>query len=114
MIKIKRLGMVVIVFLLLLNILAPATWAQANTPTPERASTAQWVAAVFADILYVPITGLFLCPVSGGLWATTLVLSGGTAYNVATDVVRGGCGGKWVVKGGDIHSASRAAAGAER
>ncbi len=114
MIKIMRLGVVMILCLLLLNILAPAISAQDTPSTPESASTAQWVAAVFADILYVPIKGLFLCPVSGGLWATALVLSGGTAYNVATDVVRAGCGGKWVVKGGDIHFASRAAAGAER
>ncbi len=53
------------VFLLVPSILAPAAWTQATTPTPERAGTAQWVATVFADILYVRIESVV--PVSGGL-----------------------------------------------
>ena len=99
----RKFGIVVILSVsLVVSSGTPAAWAQSAQPTAERATTAQWVAAVFADILYVPMKGLLMCPVSAGLWAAVIIGSGGVHYNTATDVVRAGCGGKWIIKGEDI------------
>ncbi len=99
----KKCGIGVIIFMLAMSSAGtPAAWAQSAEPTAERASTAQWVAAVFADIFYVPVKGLVICPVSAGLFVATIVASGGVHYNGAANVVKGGCGGKWIVKGEDI------------
>jgi len=99
----RKLGIAAIMFMLLVSSAGtPAAWAQSAEPTAERASTAQWVAAVFADVLYVPIKGFVICPGSAVLWGVTIALSGGTHYNGATNLVKAGCGGKWIVKGEDI------------
>ena len=104
MIRGKRLGIVVFVFLMLLNIIAPAAWAQTPAPVAEP-SGGQKTAAGFANVAYVPAKVVF-CVGSSIAYAWTLFLSGGTAYNTATDVVRGGCGGQWVLRGEDMHFAS--------
>ncbi len=110
----RRFGIVVIVSLMLLNIISPAAWAQTPTPATAQPPTgSQGTAAGFADIIYVP-SKVGFCIVSGASWLLALVLSGGTAYNVATDVIRGGCGGKWVLRGEDIHFSSSDAAGISR
>ena len=102
----KKFGVVVILCVLLVSSSGTLeAWAQSAQPTAESATTAQGVAAVFANILYVPIKGLVICPVSAGLWAATIVASGGVHYNGATKVVKAGCGGKWIVKGEDIEFA---------
>lgn len=114
MISVKRFGIAVIVSLMLLNMLPPAAWAQSATPaTAQPPTSSQEVAAGFADILYVPAKVGF-CILSGASWLTALILSGGTAYNVASDVVRAGCGGKWVLRGEDIHFSSSDASGIAR
>ena len=103
MISAKRFGIVVTVSLMLLNILPPAAWAQSATPpTTQPPTRSQEVAAGFANIIYVP-SKVGSSIVSGASWLLALVLSGGTAYNPATDVVRAGCGGKWALRGEDIH-----------
>ncbi len=114
MIGIGRLGIVVIMSVMLLNIISPAAWAQTATPaTAQPPTSSQSTAAGFANIIYVP-SKVGFCIVGGASWLLALVLSGGTAYNVATDVVRGGCGGKWVLRGEDIHFSSSDAAGIPR
>ncbi len=103
MISTKRFGIVVIVSLMLLNILPPAAWAQSVTPaTTQPPTRSQEVAAGFANIIYVP-SKVGFCIASGGSWLLALVLSRGTAYNLASDVVRAGCGGRWALRGEDIH-----------
>ncbi len=96
----KRFGIVGIVFLMVLNTLPPEVWAQNPAPAAEP-TKAQNTAAGMANIVYVPAKTLF-CIGSGLSWLAVLVLSGGTAYNAATNTVKAGCGGKWVVKGRDI------------
>ncbi len=100
----NRLGVAVIVSVIVLTILTPVTWAQSptsgSTSTPE-----QQTAAGAANIVYIPAKTLF-CIGGGVSWLGVLVLSGGTAYNLATEIVRAGCGGKWVLEGADIHLAS--------
>jgi len=46
-----------------------------------------------------------VCGVSGVLWIATMALTFGTLYQEATDFVKGGCGGKWVLTGEDIKPA---------
>jgi hypothetical protein len=95
-------GIPIVVLALLLNLLAPAAWAQSAAPRPhEEVTETQRVAAGFASVVYVPCK-LGFCIVSGVSWFAVLALSGGTAYNTATDFVRAGCGGDWVVHGEDI------------
>ena len=97
----KRLGIMGLVSLMLLSILPPPAWAQSPPPMVEPTG-AQQVAAGMADILYIPAKAGF-CIISGVSWLAVLLLSGATAYDTATDVVRAGCGGKWVLEGEDIH-----------
>ncbi len=100
----NRLGIAVTVLLIVLTVLTPATWAQ--SPPPAGApTTEQQTAAGAANIVYIPAKAIF-CIGSGVTWLGVLVLSGGTAYNLATDVVRAGCGGKWALEGTDIRFAS--------
>jgi hypothetical protein len=107
MIRGKRFGILVLVSLMLLNVLNFAAWAQSPAPVAEP-SEGQKNAAGMADIVYVPAKTLF-CIGSGVSWLGVLILSGGTAYNMATDVVRAGCGGKWVLHGEDIQYSSSTA-----
>ncbi len=104
MMRVKPL--VLLGLVLLVAVQAPISEAGAQSPPPApppaEASDAQWVAAVFANLLYVPIKGAVICPLSGVGWALVLVLSGGTHYNDATQLVHGGCGGKWVLRGEDM------------
>lgn len=99
----RKLGIgVVIVMLLVGSSGTPAAWAQSPEPTAERASTEQWVAAVFANIFYVPVKGLVICPLCAGAFVVIIVGTGGVRYNDAATVVHEGCGGKWIIKGEDI------------
>ncbi len=112
MISGSRLRIVVLVSLMLLNVLAPAAWAQTPAPVGEPTG-GQEAAAGMANIVYVPAKTLF-CIGSGVSWLGVLIFSGGTAYNTATDVVRAGCLGRWILKGNDIHfTTSYAPAGAK-
>jgi hypothetical protein len=98
----EKVGIAVLVLALLLHLLAPGAGAQSAAPTaPDEVTSAQTVAAGFASVVYVPCK-LGFCILSGGSWLAVLLLSGGTAYNTATDVIRAGCGGDWVVHGEDI------------
>lgn len=98
----EQVGIAVLVLALLLQLLAPGAWAQSAASTaPEEVTSAQRVAAGFASVVYVPCK-LGFCILSGGSWLAVLLLSGGTAYNTATDVILAGCGGDWVVHGEDI------------
>jgi hypothetical protein len=101
--RLSRPGHLTIASLVLAIILAPSVWAQSNAPTqPQTApSSGQQTAAGFANVLYVPAK-VGTCILGGVSWFLALALSGGTAYNTATQVVRGSCGGEWVVRGKDI------------
>ncbi len=103
----KRIGIAVLVPVLLLYLVTPAAWAQSASRTaPEEVTGAHETAAGFANVVYVP-SKLGFCILSGASWLTVLVLSGGTAYNSATKVIRAGCGGNWVLHGEDIKLRSR-------
>jgi len=106
---IKRFGVVVIASLLLLNgsVPARAAWAQSAQPMQDEPSAGQEVAAGFSNVFYVP-GKVIVCAASGVLWVLTMGLTFGTLYDGAANLVKGGCGGKWIVKGEDIHSLSSA------
>ena len=91
----RKLGIGVIILMVVVGSAGtPAAWAQSAEPPGESASAGQWVAAVFADIFYVPIKGLVICPVCAGAFVVIIVATAGVRYNEAANVVHEGCGGK--------------------
>ena len=77
--------------------------SRASDPSPadQPAGAGATAAAVVSDVFYVPGKAV-VCGVSGVLWVATMALTFGTLYNEATDFVKGGCGGQWVLTGEDI------------
>src|SRR5258705_9045116 len=67
------------------------------------------VAAGFANVFYVP-GKVITCVGSAALWVAILGITFGTLYEDATQVVAGGCGGKWTVQGRDVEPALQSAA----
>jgi len=84
---------------LLIGMAAPWSWAD-----PEPAGPGANAAAAVSDVFYVPGKAI-VCGVSGVLWVGTMALTLGFLYQEATDFVKGGCGGKWVLTGEDFKSA---------
>jgi hypothetical protein len=99
----KRIGIAVLALVLVQHlIILPMAWSQSAARTaPEEVTSTHRTAAGFANVLYVP-SKVGFCIVGGATWLTIMVLSGGTGYNVATNVVRAGCGGDWLVYADDI------------
>lgn len=103
MVAIKRSFLLIVAVALLASCLpAAAESAEDDGAQREQVGAGQAVAAAFSNIIYVPMKALVFCPVSGGLWVATMVVTGGTHYNEAADFAKAGCGGKWVIKPGDI------------
>ena len=104
----KRLIRPIVVTLSALLIVITATpfgWAQTAAPSPAPPSSGEKDAAAGADnLLYVPLKAVG-CVLSVPGWVTVMGLSGGIHYNTANDLVRSLCGGKWLVRGEDIHFA---------
>jgi hypothetical protein len=85
---------------LLIGAGAPTGWAaEAKEPSPGANA-----AAAVGDIFYVPGKAI-VCGASGALYVVTMALTLGALYQEATDFVKGGCGGKWVLTGEDIKPA---------
>ena len=80
--------------------------APAATQPPSGAAN---VAAGFANVFYVPGKAL-TCAGSAVLWVAILGITFGALYEDATQVVAGGCGGKWTVHGRDLQPALQSAA----
>jgi hypothetical protein len=85
--------------LLLIGVSAPTGWADEKAKEPPGAGAN--AAAAVADVFYVPGKAI-VCGVSGVLYIATMALTFGALYQEATDFVKGGCGGKWVLTGEDI------------
>lgn len=77
--------------------------SQASDPAPDDqpGSAGATATAVVSDVFYVPGKAV-VCGVSGVLWVATMALTFGTLYDEAADLVKGGCGGRWVLTGKDI------------
>ena len=75
--------------------------ALAQSPPPAQEDSGEGVAAGFSNVLYIPGKAIF-CASSGVLWLTMMVFTLGHSYNAAANFVKGGCGGKWIVRGEDI------------
>jgi hypothetical protein len=108
--RIRRIGVAVLAVLLLTNAAAPAAWAQAAAPAGapgprEESSTGQDVAAGFVNVLYIPGKAI-ACGLSAVFYGGWMVvtLGGGYKDHNATQIITGGCGGKWVLKGEDMPS----------
>jgi hypothetical protein len=87
--------------LLLVGMGAPTGWADERSTEPSAGANA---AAAVGDVFYVPGKAI-VCGVSGVLYIATMALTFGALYQEATDFVKGGCGGKWVLTGEDIKPA---------
>jgi len=107
---IRRIGIAALALLLLTNAAAPDAWAQGAPPegaSPAKAESTngQDVAAGFTNVLYVPGKAI-ACGLSAVFWGGWMVLTLGGGYKDknATQIINGGCGGKWVLKGEDMAS----------
>ncbi len=107
---VRRFGVAVLALLLLADSTTPAAWAQGAPPegapgVKEESSTGQDVAAGFANVLYIPGKGI-ACGLSAVFYAGWMVLTLGGGYKDknANQIITGGCGGKWVLKGEDMPS----------
>jgi hypothetical protein len=79
---------------------SPYGWAQDTAPKagPAGCSTA---GSVISNMIYIPGKAVS-CAVSGVLWTAVMVLTAGTMYKQAGDMVRDTCTGKWVLTGEDM------------
>jgi hypothetical protein len=79
---------------------SPCSWAQDAPPKaePESCSTP---GSVISNFIYIPGKAVS-CVVSGVLWTGVMVLTAGTMYKQAGDMVRDTCTGKWVLTGKDM------------
>src|SRR5712691_5494534 len=77
-------------------------WAQSPQPAKDGPGTAEEVAAGLSNVFYVPGKAI-VCTTSGILWVVTMALTFGALYNDAANLVKGGCGGKWIVAREDIN-----------
>lgn len=87
---------------------APVVAQPAAPGATVRPSGGANVAAGFANVFYVP-GKVITCVGSGILWVAILGITFGTLYEDATQVVAGGCGGKWTVQGRDVEPALQSA-----
>lgn len=108
--RIRRFGIAALTLLLLGNWLPPEAWAQGAPPegappAKEESTTGQDVAAGFTNVLYVPGKAI-ACGLSAVFWGGWMVLTLGGGYKDknANQIINGGCGGKWVLKGEDMPS----------
>ena len=88
--------------LLLIGMSTSTGWADGKSNEPS--SAGETAAAAVADIFYVPGKAI-VCGASGALYIATMALTFGAMYQEATDFVKGGCGGTWVLTGKDIKPA---------
>jgi hypothetical protein len=77
-------------------------WAQGPEPAKDGPGTTEEVAAGFSNVIYIPGKAI-VCTSTGILWITIMLLTFGALYDDAANLVKGGCGGKWVLAGEDIH-----------
>ena len=106
----RRIGIAVLALLLVANAVAPGAWAEEALPesaaaAKEEQNGGREAAAAATNVLYVPGKAV-ACVLSGAFWVGAMALSLGGAYkdpNV-TQIINGGCGGKWILKGEDMPS----------
>lgn len=90
--------------LLLIGTCVPPTWAEDTPRATEAPGAGATAAAVASHFFYVPGKAI-VCGASGVLWVATMALTFGTLYQEAADFVKGGCGGRWVLRGEDMKPA---------
>lgn len=62
-------------------------------------------AAVVSDLVYVP-GKVATCVTSGALWTVVMLVTAGTYYKEAGDVVHSACTGRWALTGEDMMAKS--------
>lgn len=80
-------------------------WAE-DTPHASPPGARATAAAVASDVFYMPGKAI-VCGASSVLWVATMALTFGALYQEAADLVRGGCGGRWVLTGEDMKPPER-------
>ena len=79
---------------------SPYGWAQDIYPKAESKSCST-AGSVISNFIYIPGKAVS-CVVSGALWTAVMVLTAGTMYKQAGDMVRDTCTGKWVLTAKDM------------
>lgn len=100
---VSRRWIAALLALLLVALGAPTVRADEASKEPSAGANA---AAAIADVFYVP-GKVIVCGMSGALYIATMAITFGALYQEATDFVKGGCGGKWVLTGEDIKPVAR-------
>ena len=95
-------GALALVLLLVVGV--PRGHAEGPDQARDGAGPGATAAAVASDVVYVPGKAI-VCTASGVLWIATMVVTLGSLYNEAANLVKGGCGGRWVLTGEDIKPA---------
>lgn len=101
---ISRRWIAVLLAVLLIGTGTSMGWADEASRSKAPPSPGANAAAAVGDIFYVPGKAI-VCGMSGALYVATMALTFGALYQEATDFVKGGCGGKWVLTGEDIKPA---------
>jgi hypothetical protein len=80
-------------------------WAQTSQPPAAAPQGDEGAVAGLSNVFYVP-GKVIVCAGSGALWITVMAITLGFWYKEAAPILRGGCGGRWVVTGEDVHDST--------
>ena len=105
MTRTRPLAIVLIAAVLLCGPIPSPAWAQSAPPVKDSSGNNGDVAAGFSNVLYIPGKAI-VCGMSGVLWLSIMLVTFGHSYDAAANFVSGGCGGKWVLQGGDMRGGS--------
>jgi hypothetical protein len=92
--------LVVWMAMLLLLMGVTGSWA-AEQPVTEKPSGGATAAAVVSNLFFMP-GKTTVCVLSSGVWTVVMLVSAGTYYNEAGEIVKNSCAGKWLITGEDI------------
>ncbi len=78
-----------------------ASWASDPASGSGSTDAGATAAAVVSDIVYVP-GKVIVCGTSSVFWVVSMLLTFGALYRESANLVKGGCGGQWVLTGEDF------------
>lgn len=87
--------------LIALVLLTGPAWAQSPAPAPAAPTEEDETIAGLSNVFYVP-GKVIVCGMSGAVWVGVMALTFGRLYDEAALFLRGGCGGRWVLKPEDL------------
>lgn len=80
--------------------LTSSAWAE-DKLAPKDFHAGHVVAAIVTDTIYIPGKAT-ICVSSAAIWTAMMLVTLGSAYKPAAELVYDACSGKWIVKGEDF------------